>query len=193
MKMPKLGDEFRPSSQLIKLYYAYIVMVVLLVLVPLMLPLAVFRVYLILWIVGLPLVAGFIGIMVWLPMYYRSISYKMTRDELVWRRGVWFKNTGIVPYNRITNVDIVQGPVSRRFGIASLKIQTAGYSGANQRSSELRLEGIERFEELRESIMSLVRGRKPVAVEAGVAPKGDVNELILRELVRIRKSLGRKK
>ncbi|MEM2082887.1 MAG: PH domain-containing protein [Nitrososphaerota archaeon] len=33
--------------------------------------------------------------------------YKLTEDEIIWKRGVWFKSTGIVPYNRITNIDVV--------------------------------------------------------------------------------------
>jgi len=49
-------------------------------------------------------------------------------------------------------------------GIASLKIQTAGYSAAKARA-ELRLDGIERFEELRDLIMGFVKRRRPAAVE----------------------------
>jgi hypothetical protein len=72
-----------------------------------------------------------------------------------WRRGVWFRTTGIVPYNRITNLDIRQGPVMRRLGISSISIQTVGYSG--QAVPEIRIEAIEHAEELRELIRSLVR------------------------------------
>ena len=41
-------------------------------------------------------------------------------------------------------------------GIAALKIQTAGYSGQQTRA-EMRIEGMEHFEELRELIMEFVR------------------------------------
>ncbi len=112
--------------------------------------------------------------------------YKLTDNEVVWRRGVWFKNTGIVPYNRITNIDIAQGPISRMLGIASLKIQTASYSAPSGGKAEIKIEGLGQFEELRELIMGFVRGKKPVAVETY---EEDINSKILDELVKIRKSL----
>ncbi len=126
----------------------------------------------------------------WIPKYCSSITYSLTGTEITWRRGVWFRTTGIVPYNRITNVDIAQGPVSRALGIAALKVQTAGYS-ANKMNAELKLEGIRNFEELREIIIDFVRSRKPVAVESFETE--ETGEKILKELVAIRKLLARKK
>jgi|GEM_PF-3595233 hypothetical protein len=95
------------------------------------------------------------------------------------------QKTGIVPYNRVTNIDITQGPISRILGIATLKIQTAGYSGQQARA-EIRIEGMEQFEELRELIMGFVKGKKPVAIETH---EEDIELKILSELVKIRKLL----
>jgi membrane protein YdbS with pleckstrin-like domain len=81
--------------------------------------------------------------------------YELRDDAMSWKRGVWFHRTGIVPFNRITNLDIIQGPVMRMLGISTLSIQTAGYSG--QAVPEIRIEGIEHAEVLRELIRSLVR------------------------------------
>jgi membrane protein YdbS with pleckstrin-like domain len=66
----------------------------------------------------------------WVGLYYKSMWYELREDEVSWKRGVWFRTTGIVPYNRITNIDIRQGPVMRVLGISTLAVQTAGYSGA---------------------------------------------------------------
>ncbi len=133
----------------------------------------------------------------WVPKYYMSVTYRLTNDDMTWRRGVWWKNTGIVPYNRITNIDIIQGPVSRKLGIASLKFQTAGYSAANTRSAEIKMDGIRNPEGMRETIMAYVKGKRPVAVSStpeGKAHAGDVEHEMLQELVRIRKALtGRKR
>jgi membrane protein YdbS with pleckstrin-like domain len=118
------------------------------------------------------------------------VLYKLTNSEIVWRRGVWFKKTGIVPYNRITNVDTNQGPISRMLEIASLKVQTAGYSAPSGKFgglAEIRIDGIEQFEELRELIMEFVRGKKPVAVETYEEENNDLK--ILNELVKIRELL----
>jgi len=182
----RVGEEFKPSPKLMKLYFIYYLLAIIFGFLPWYAPIALFAPP----IVSIPLSIVFIPIIVfagaWIPKYYSSIAYKLTEHEITWRRGVWFKYTGIVPYNRITNIDIVQGPISRMLGIASLKIQTAGYSAAKARA-ELRLDGIERFEELRDLIMSFVKRRRPAAVE--VFEEEEPTQKILEELVKIRKLL----
>lgn len=115
----------------------------------------------------------------------------MTETEIIWNRGVWFKTIGVVPYNRITNIDIKQGPLSRGVGIASLKIQTAGYSvsSASGSFSEIKIDGMENFSEVRDILMDFVRGKKPVAVET-YEVLGEDN--VTKELVKIRKLLEEK-
>ena len=126
----------------------------------------------------------------WIPKFYDSVTYKITNMELRWKRGVWFKKTGIVPYAKITNVDVAQGPISRALGIASLKIQTAGYSVSSNGvpSSEIRIDGLTNFEEVQEMIMDFVRGSKVNKSEGESS-----EERMLRELVKIRKLLEPKK
>jgi membrane protein YdbS with pleckstrin-like domain len=104
-------------------------------------------------------------IIYWNPLYYRSVVYRLDNEEMSWKRGVWFRQTGIVPYNRITNVDISQGPLMRIYNISDLKIQTAGYSG--QKNSEIAIKGIDNPEEIRDIILSYVRNRKPQASVTG--------------------------
>ncbi len=88
-------------------------------------------------------------------MYYDSMWYELHDDEMRWKRGVIFRSTGIEPCNRITIIDIRQGPVIRALGISTVSIQTAGYSGAAV--PEIRIEAIEHADELRELIRNLVR------------------------------------
>jgi membrane protein YdbS with pleckstrin-like domain len=130
---------------------------------------------------------------VWVGLYYKSMWYELREDEITWKRGVWFRTTGIVPYNRITNIDVRQGPVMRLLGISTLAVQTAGYSG--QAVPEIRIEGMGHAEELRELIRSLVRqpgnsGDGNGGVNTRV-PAGPVttDQKILNELVRIRQLL----
>jgi uncharacterized protein len=129
----------------------------------------------------------------WVGLYYKSMWYELREDEMSWKRGVWFRTTGIVPYNRITNIDVRQGPVMRLLGISTLAVQTAGYSG--QAVPEIRIEGMEHAEELRELIRSLVRqpgtggdgtGGNPVPIPAVPVT---TDQKILDELVRIRQLL----
>ena len=182
----KINEEFRPAPQLKKLYWIYFVLAIFLGVLWWCIPVILFAPPVITVCISLPIVAVLIFTAYWIPKYYDSIVYKLTENEIIWKRGVWFKNTGIVPYNRITNIDITQGPISRKLGIAALKIQTAGYSGQQARS-EIRINGIEDFEELREVIMGFVKGKKPVAVET--YEEENIDSRILNEVVRIRKLL----
>jgi len=102
----------------------------------------------------------------WVQLYYKSVVYHLNETEMTWKRGVWFRKTGIVPYNRITNIDISQGPVMRIFKISNLQIQTAGSSG-NKNSSEISIIGMEDAEPLRAFIMDFVRGTPPVSAVTG--------------------------
>jgi membrane protein YdbS with pleckstrin-like domain len=131
----------------------------------------------------------------WVDLYYESMWYELREDEINWKRGVWFRTTGIVPYNRITNLDVRQGPFMRALGISNLALQTAGYSG--QAVPEILIEAVEHAEELRECIRSMVRrsalqddgtGNKTVSPGAGIP----VDQQILGELKSIRAVLEKR-
>ena len=182
----KIGEEFKPAPQFKKLYHIYLMLVILLGVLTWYIPMVFLAPFIATFCVSIPTFAILIFTAYWIQKYYDTVLYKLTENEMVWKRGVWFKQTGIVPYTKITNVDITQGPFSRMLGIAALKIQTAGYSG--QAMAEIRIEGMEQFEELRELIMEFVRGKKPAAVET-YEEEEDINLKILNELVKIRELL----
>jgi membrane protein YdbS with pleckstrin-like domain len=184
----KIGEEFKPSPKLKKLYYIYLISVTIFGILPWYIPVLIFVPFFeIKLIISIPILITLIFISYWISKYYDTIVYKLTENEIIWKRGVWLKNTGIVPYNRITNIDITQGPIARRLGIATLKIQTAGYSGQQIRWEEMRIDGIEEFEELKELIMDFVRSKKPIAVET--YEEENIYFKILNELVKIREIL----
>lgn len=143
--------------------------------------------------ISLGVLAGIvIFVLIWSRLYYVSVVYHLNDTEMTWKRGVWFRKTGIVPYNRITNVDIVQGPVMRMFGISNLKIETAG-GNAGKSSAEIQLEGIADPEPLRAMIMDFVRGNAPSPAATGVdfgrrSAPADMQAL-LAEVTAIRKLL----
>jgi membrane protein YdbS with pleckstrin-like domain len=135
---------------------------------------------------------GIVVYAIWAKLYYKSMWYELHEDEMRWKRGVIFRRTGIVPYNRITNIDIRQGPVMRGLGISTLSIQTAGYSGSAQ--AEIRIEGIVRAEELRELIRGMVRtcsggDGTGTGEPAATGAQRTTDQLILAELKAIRELL----
>jgi len=189
----KIGEEFKPAKQLKSIYFLYFVITVIFAILTWLIPLVMFTPLFITLAVGIPILFILLFVIYWIPKFYSTISYKLDDEEVEWKRGVWFRNTGIVPYNRITNVDIAQGPISRMFNIGSLKIQTAGHSNPNQgwgNPSEITIEGVEEFEELKYIIRDMVRGKKPMAVQTfNEEAEADIDNKILAELVEIKKLL----
>jgi membrane protein YdbS with pleckstrin-like domain len=59
----------------------------------------------------------------WIPKFYSSISYLLSESDIVIEKGVWWKRKSIVPYNRVTNIDIFQGPISRHFELGKVPKQ----------------------------------------------------------------------
>jgi len=150
-----LNTPFKPSSALVPWFIINFLLLLIFVtgfiLVPLLLSESAGT---LIWALG-GLAVLVVLFIIWTRLYYHSMWYELHDDEMRWKRGVIFRRTGIVPYNRITNIDIRQGPVMRALHISTLSIQTAGYSGKAQ--SEIRIEAIVQAEELRELIRTMVR------------------------------------
>lgn len=59
---------------------------------------------------------------------WRSWSYSERVDDLLVTRGVLVRKLTVVPYGRMQLVEVVSGPLERRFGIASVELHTASAS-----------------------------------------------------------------
>ena len=57
---------------------------------------------------------------------YRHWGYDMGSDRLRVVRGYMFYHDTIVPFGRIQHIDVDQGPIDRRYGLATLTVHTAG-------------------------------------------------------------------
>lgn len=62
----------------------------------------------------------------YLALRYRSMSWLAAPDRIELRKGVWWRKVITVPKRNVQHTDVTQGPLQRRFGIASLVIHTAG-------------------------------------------------------------------
>lgn len=79
---------------------------------------------------GLLLVAAAYAVLIMPGRRYRAWGYAEGEDELAIRRGVWTRLRTIVPFGRVQHIDVAQGPIERRFGLATLILHTAGTRGA---------------------------------------------------------------
>lgn len=63
---------------------------------------------------------------VWPPLELARTSWRVDADGIEIRRGVVWRNVILVPRARVQHTDVSQGPIQRRFGLATLVIHTAG-------------------------------------------------------------------
>jgi membrane protein YdbS with pleckstrin-like domain len=83
------------------------------------------------------------------PRRWKHMGYAYTGRELHVAAGYLFRSLTIVPVSRVQHIDIVQGPIERHFGLATLILNTAGSD-----ASAVLLPGIARTtaEDIRDSI-----------------------------------------
>jgi membrane protein YdbS with pleckstrin-like domain len=63
---------------------------------------------------------------VWPEVEYRRFSYALGAERIEIRRGVLWRTQTSVPKSRVQHIDVAQGPLERRYGLATLSIYTAG-------------------------------------------------------------------
>ncbi len=116
--------------------------------------------------------------LIYMPFEFRNIEYSVkaetgeTMPEIYVKRGVVTKTRKHVPFRTITNISSKAGAFDRLFGIGSVQIETAGYSGSNQTGPEVKLEGIVFYEEVRDFILNELRTFKaPYVTGTEVVPR----------------------
>jgi uncharacterized protein len=85
---------------------------------------------------------------------YSAWAYFEGTEELHIRHGLLIRTQTAVPFGRVQHIDVAQGPVERRFGLARLILHTAG-----TRSAAIPLPGLvhEQAEQMRDRIRARIR------------------------------------
>jgi len=115
-----------------------------------------------LWTVIINLV-WLVPALVAIPPYFKRIEYSVKAEtgdsmpEIYSKRGILTITRRHVPFRTITNISSKAGPFDRLFKIGSVHIETAGYSGPNQKGPEETLSGIVFYEEVRDFILKELR------------------------------------
>lgn len=198
----KISEPFQPDPKMKTLYFTYLALIIVplfvlglcatsyMLLINEVTVAAIFAIF-----YFLPLIVITIFVSYWIPKYCRSIKYLLTENEVRVERGVWWKMRHAVPFSRIMSIDTIQGPLSRHFGIGTLDIYTAGYtgragggSGPSVRRAEASIMFVPNFLELREEILNIVKGRSLFGTSGTLSEV--LGQQILEELKEIRKLLS---
>ncbi len=68
------------------------------------------------------------GIFIFPAIEYRQWQYAITPEKVHIEHGIFFLKASIIPIVRIQHLTISRGPLSRRFGLVTLKVHTASGS-----------------------------------------------------------------
>ncbi|MCM2674391.1 PH domain-containing protein [Alkalicoccobacillus plakortidis] len=88
-------------------------------------------------------------ILVWPPIQWRRFRYQVLEQEIDIVQGVLIVRRTLVPMTRIQHVETEQGPILRRYKMASVEIQTAATT------HRIPVLPIEEADELRDQIARL--------------------------------------
>jgi uncharacterized membrane protein YdbT with pleckstrin-like domain len=65
---------------------------------------------------------------IWFWLGYMNFYYMVRKDELIVCKGIIQKRHNSIPYNKIRNVQRLQSPLERIFGLCTISIETAEVS-----------------------------------------------------------------
>ena len=183
--------ELKPHPNMVKLYYCYLVVGIVAGILSWALPVglaiyffepAFFPIYLL--IVAVPTVLTVALAAIWIPLYHRSLEYRIDEDTVYAKRGVWWVRESRIPISRVNDVVLSQGPLQRIFGLASLGFHTAAIGMPAPEVQFINI-SVEDAERIRNMTLELIRREKP-RVER---KEKTVEELMLEELRTIRELL----
>lgn len=129
------------------------------------------------------LLAGpaFIFPLIILYFRYHTMRYQVEEEGITMRWGVLFRREISLNYTRIQDIHLSSNLVERWLGLAKIQVQTASGSA----SAEMTIEGLPRFEAIRDFLYSRMRGahdRVGAGDPAGALPPGGELADVLREI-----------
>ena len=87
---------------------------------------------------------------------YFTKRYELTEDHIVVREGLVFKSTRHIPYPRVQNIDTVQNPLHRLFGVVEVRLETAS---GQEPEAIFRVLSIAKLDEIRDGVFARRRSR----------------------------------
>lgn len=110
-------------------------------------------------------VALFLLLALGLVLYWRKFEYRVGESEIRIDSGIFSRTHRSIPFDRVHDVDISQGPVARLLGLASLRLETGASAGASADEGVLQAITLDRAEELR----TLIRAGRSAAAPTDIA------------------------
>ncbi len=105
------------------------------------------------------------GTFVSLLIRWLTFEYRLGNDELRIDQGLLARSSRAIPFDRVTDVDIEQGPIHRLFGLARVRMETGAATKADAEEGVLDAVALDRAEAIREYVRARKRGLAPRPAE----------------------------
>ena len=89
---------------------------------------------------------------------FAAEGYALREHDILHKHGIWWRSLTAIPFNRMQHCEISRGPVESAFGLATLRVFTAGGS-----SSDLSIGGlpVAEAQRVKEFITGKIGGTEP--------------------------------
>lgn len=120
-------------------------------------------------VAGLVIGASLVSLLIrWLTFEFRLGEHELRIDQ-----GLLSRSSRAIPFDRVTDVDIEQGPIHRLFGLARVRMETGAATKADADEGVLDTISLDRAEAIRDYVRARRRGApaaEPEVREAEQAP-----------------------
>jgi len=134
------------------------------------------------WDTALLMLGGLALVMVvGVLLYWKRFEYRVGANEIRIDSGIVNRTHRSIPFDRIQDVDISQGPVARLLGLARVEFETGGSAGDKSDDGALAAISLARAGQLRDQ----VRARRGAAVAAADAVQAETPPIFAMDLPRV--------
>jgi putative membrane protein len=120
-------------------------------------------------------VIGIAVLVVMAILQYFTYRYTIGRDGLTVREGLLHRSRREIPFSRIHNVVVQQSLLHRVFGVAEVRLESAG--GAKP-EAQMRVLGLHDALALEDLVRHQAQGTAPIASEPGTTSRGESTTLL---------------
>jgi len=124
---------------------------------------------------------GFAAMFIGLILYWRRFEYRVGTNEIRIDSGILNRTHRSIPFDRIQDVDISQGPLARLLGLARVKFETGASAGDKDDDGSLAAIALVRAEALRDQ----VRARRVAAIEPAATAEAEAPPIFAMDLRRV--------
>jgi hypothetical protein len=126
-------------------------------------------------VIGFPIVV--ITIILFIArLGFHKKGYAFRTHDAIYKSGIIVETTTIIPFNRVQHVALHQGFISRKLGLATIELFTAGGSTSDLQIPGLLLADAQKIKELIAKKINPAATENVVSIEEENKPQSEVND-----------------